>query len=37
MHMFYLETKNLENKEKDSSVEEWDSETRAAEKGNRIN
>lgn len=34
MHIFYLETKNLEDKEKDSTMEEWDSEMRAAEKGN---
>lgn len=37
MHIFYLETKNLEDKEKDSTMEEWDSEMRAAEKGNWIN
>lgn len=34
MHIVYLETKNLEDKEKDNSIEEMDSEMRAAEKGN---
>lgn len=29
-----LESKNLEDEEKDNPVEEWDSEMRAAEKGN---
>lgn len=35
--MFTLESKNLEDEEKDNPVEEWDSEMRAAEKGNWIN
>jgi protein CASC5 len=32
--MFTLETKNLENEEKNDAMEEWDSEMRDAEKGN---
>uniref|UniRef100_UPI001A9DD998 kinetochore scaffold 1 n=1 Tax=Ictidomys tridecemlineatus TaxID=43179 RepID=UPI001A9DD998 len=32
-----IETKNLEDEEKDNPVEEWDSEMRAAEKGNFLN
>ena len=28
-----LETKNLEDEQKDNPVEEWDSEMKAAEKG----
>lgn len=36
MHIAYLETKNLEDEEKDNPMEEWNSEMRAAEKGNWI-
>lgn len=34
MHIVYLETKNLEDEDKDNPMEEWDSEVRDAEKGN---
>lgn len=32
--MFTLETRKLENEEKDDPMDEWDSEMKFAEKGN---